>query len=109
VYFLLREDLARLGISGFSCPVNLSSGIHAALMATKACQRVNLFGFSYSAQVLRSRPGHMNRGHTMHSAHSWDFDVLLIRLLHLARAANICTADDPSIPTKQLRSATTPR
>jgi len=108
VYFQLREDLAMLGISGFSCPVNLSSGIHAVLMATKACQRTNLFGFSYSQMVLRSRPGHMNKGHTMHKAHAWEFDVLVIRLLHLAGHAHICTGDDPSLDIKDLRAGTTP-
>jgi hypothetical protein len=108
VYFQLRKDLAALGIRGFSCPVNLSSGIHAALLATKSCQRTNLFGFSYSQSVLQSRPGHIHKAHTMHNAHAWEFDVLVIRLLHLAGLANICTADDPSLSVDELRAGKAP-
>mmetsp|Transcript_2696 Transcript_2696/g.7633 ORF Transcript_2696/g.7633 Transcript_2696/m.7633 type:complete len:670 (+) Transcript_2696:228-2237(+) len=103
VYFQLRSDLGRLGLGGYSCPENLSSGIHSILLATQVCQQTNLFGFSYSADVLRTRPGHMDKGHTMHSAHSWDFDVLLVRLLQLAGHLTVCTADDPSIDLKSLR------
>ena len=109
VYFLLRQDLAELGLGGFSCPENLSSGIHSAFLATQVCDRVNLFGFSYSSDVLRTRPGHMDKHHTMHSAHSWEFDVLVIRLLHLAGDVNICTADDPSLDLKALRKGLTDR
>ena len=109
VYFLLRQDLAELGLGGFTCPENLSSGIHSAFLATQVCDRTNLFGFSYSSEVLRTRPGHMDKHHTMHSAHSWEFDVLVIRLLHLAGDVNICTADDPSLDLKSLRKGLTDR
>jgi hypothetical protein len=104
VYFLLRQNLVELGLGEFPCPESLSSGIHSAFLATQVCQRTNLFGFSYSSEVLRTRPGHMDKHHTMHTAHSWELDVLVIRLLHLAGDLSVCSADDPSLDLKTLRS-----
>lgn len=106
VYFRIRQDLAELGLT-FPCPRNLSSGIHSLIIATQICRRVNMFGFTYSTDVLKTRPGHMDKPHTMHDAHSWENDVMLIRLLHLAGLINICTADDPSMDLQTIRSGET--
>uniref|UniRef100_A0A061SDR3 Beta-galactoside alpha--sialyltransferase 1 n=1 Tax=Tetraselmis sp. GSL018 TaxID=582737 RepID=A0A061SDR3_9CHLO len=104
VYFKLRSDIAGLGLHNFSCPDNISSGIHSLLMSLQVCKSVNLFGFSYSQEVLRTRPGHMDETHSMYAGHSWALDATMIRLLHLSGLVNVCTADDPSIDLKDLRS-----
>eukprot|EP00898_Chlorokybus_atmophyticus_P006674 jgi/Chlat1/7007/Chrsp56S06687 len=79
-YFQLREDLMSLGYKKrFSCPENLSGGIHALFMALQTCQQVNLFGYSYSAQVMKDRPG------------------------HIARRISICTRDVPGKAIRELR------
>ena len=54
-YFKSRSDLHRLGYKGFQCPTNVNSGIHAMYMAMQMCERVNLFGFSYSMDMLNKR------------------------------------------------------
>eukprot|EP00958_Prasinococcus_capsulatus_P007214 scaffold668_cov385-Prasinococcus_capsulatus_cf.AAC.19 len=83
VYFLLRLDLALIGFGNFGCPDTLSSGMHAILIASKACDHVNLFGFSYMPQQLKKRNGHLGQKKTFYAGHSWEFDFLVIRLLHL--------------------------
>lgn len=40
VYFLIRQDLYRLGLGKYSCPRNINSGVKAILMATHLCTSV---------------------------------------------------------------------
>ena len=106
-YFEARKDVMQI-LSPFgwqrpSCPDQMSSGVQAILTALKLCGRVNLFGFSYSRRVLANRPGHSDGPHSMHTAHSWDFDVVLVRLLKLMGLIDVCTADDPTVTTKELQ------
>ena len=96
--------LAPFGWQRPSCPEQMSSGVQAILSALKLCGRVNLFGFSYSSSVLKNRPGHSDGPHSMHNAHSWAFDVVLVRLLKLMELADVCTADDPEVTTKELQA-----
>ena len=104
-YFQLRRDAKRLGFGSridFECPENLSSGVHALLLSQLLCEEVNTFGLSYSPDMLRTRPGHLDSKHTMHKAHSWGFDFLLVRLLHLSGNLHVCTADDPALAKEDL-------
>jgi len=105
VYFTARRDMYRLGIKGFNCPKSISSGIHAAIAAVPMCRgTVDLFGFTYSAETMKSRSGHAGGNHKMFSGHSWKFDYTFMRLLHLAGKAKVCTMDDPSLSTSALFS-----
>jgi len=56
VYFRLRLDMGLLGFGNFGCPDTLSSGMHAMLIASKVCQDVNMFGFSYMPQQVSLEP-----------------------------------------------------
>jgi hypothetical protein len=89
-YFKSRSDLHRLGYKGFQCPTNVNSGIHAMYMAMQMCERVNLFGFSYSMDMLNKRND--ARSPRMSRFHDWAFDTMLVRLLHLSGYVNVCTS-----------------
>mmetsp|Transcript_37894 Transcript_37894/g.119619 ORF Transcript_37894/g.119619 Transcript_37894/m.119619 type:complete len:111 (+) Transcript_37894:946-1278(+) len=103
VYLQTRLDVMRLTGRRWRCPDAITSGAKTALLAQKLCRTVDAFGFSYSQQLLRTRPGHMDDGQWgMSSAHAWDFEVMLIRLLHMAGRIDICTADVPGLGTDDL-------
>ena len=89
-YFKSRSDLHRLGYKGFQCPTNVNSGVHAIYMAMQMCERVNLFGFSYSMDMLNKRND--ARSPRMSRFHDWAFDTMLVRLLHLSGYVNVCTS-----------------
>uniref|UniRef100_A0A061R9U1 Beta-galactoside alpha--sialyltransferase 1 n=1 Tax=Tetraselmis sp. GSL018 TaxID=582737 RepID=A0A061R9U1_9CHLO len=90
-YSELRRNFFSLGLGPFPCYAALSSGIHGVLLALRLCERVNLFGFSlYNGSV--SNPVHFRPISEQPSqAHSWSFDVLLLRLLHFSGKVNACT------------------
>jgi hypothetical protein len=89
-YFKARTDLHRLGYKGFQCPTNVNSGVHAMYMAMQMCERVNLFGFSYSMDMLNKRSD--ARSPRMSRFHDWAFDTMLVHLLHLSGYVNVCTS-----------------
>ena len=66
---------------------------------------MNIFGFSYSIPQLKTRAGHATQPHRQFGGHSWSYDAALLRLLALVYNEDvaICTADDSTIPTGQLR------
>jgi len=90
VYFQLRQDLRSLGFGPFDCPSNLNTGMHAILMATHLCQQVGTFGISHTVEGSQGRFSSDN--HTTSRFHSWDFDSLLVRLLHYASKIDVCNA-----------------
>lgn len=59
-------------------------------MAMQMCERVNLFGFSYSMDMLNKRND--ARSPRMSRFHDWAFDTMLVRLLHLSGYVNVCTS-----------------
>lgn len=87
-YFAVRKDLQRLGIGG-GCPTNLNSGLHAVFFALQTCETVNIFGFSYTPQMLSSRGDAISPRQSPH--HDWATDTYVLRLLHLAGFVNMCT------------------
>jgi|AntAceMinimDraft_5_1070358.scaffolds.fasta_scaffold08425_2 hypothetical protein len=89
-YFKMRQDIHRLGFNGFQCPTNVNSGVHATFMAMQMCERVNLFGFSYSMDMLNKRND--ARSPRISRFHDWAFDTILLRLLHLGGFVNLCTS-----------------
>jgi hypothetical protein len=98
VYVQLGRDLTDLGLGPFKCPTSLTSGIHSVVVAQHTCAGpVDVFGFSYSPEQARQgrarRPG-ARRGRAIgYSGHTWDLDVLVYRLMHLAGFVNICATD----------------
>jgi len=92
VYFLLRQDLYRLGLGKYSCPRNINSGVKAILMATHLCSSIDVYGISYTERSAKT--GHFgNAKHTPTRFHAWDFDATLLRLLHLTRIVTVCTSE----------------
>ena len=89
-YFKIRQDIHRLGFRGFQCPTNVNSGVHATFMAMQMCERVNLFGFSYSMDMLNKRND--ARSPRMSRFHDWAFDTIFLRMLHLGGFINLCTS-----------------
>ena len=89
-YFKIRQDIPRLGFRGFNCPTNVNSGVHATFMALQMCERVNLFGFSYSMDMLNKRND--ARSPRMSRFHDWAFDTIFLRVLHLGGFINLCTS-----------------
>lgn len=102
-YFAMKRDLESLGLGPFMCPTSVSSGMHAAIGAVPACKQVHLFGYSYYDAMLVTRPGHSSGAQNMYPGHSWQLDFTILRLMHLAGVASICSSDDPSVPFATLR------
>ena len=94
VYFSLRKSILSMGVPGrsqvFACPKGLPSGLHALFLAMLQCDTVDLFGFSYTDEMLSSRADKISP--RLAPTHAWDFDILLIRLLFLAGKVRLCTA-----------------
>jgi hypothetical protein len=92
-YFAIRADLYRTGIASpakpLQCPVNLSSGVHALWLALQMCERINIFGFSWSLSMLGQRTDGSSLRVT--GSHSWDFDTMVLKIMALAGKINICT------------------
>ena len=82
--------------------------MHAILGALALCRQVHLYGYSYYDEMLKTRPGHVNGPQEMYAGHSWHLDMAVIRLLHLAGRAAVCTADDPTVPWDVLRARGSP-
>ena len=89
VYFQFRAELTRIGCGSFSCPSNISSGIHGILLALQVCENVNVFGFSLDVESLITRGDSVTQ--RINPAHSWSFDTLLLRYLAMSRMVDICT------------------
>lgn len=114
--FSLMRDTIRLGMapkrgpgSGWGYPTfaSLSSGMHALLMATQMCDRVNVFGFSLAATsaavpgaVAATADGVPRRyyGAVADSEkpglwrnHAWQFEANALKLLALSGAVNVCS------------------
>jgi len=87
-YFQLRRDARQLGFGPFSCPSNLNTGLHAILLAQHLCQQVGTFGISHTVGASLGRFSADN--HTISKFHAWDFDALLIRMLHFAGRLDVC-------------------
>jgi len=92
VYFTLRKDMRRLGLGPFGCPRNVNSGMHMLLLTQHLCGKVGLFGISHTS-ALATRPGaHLgDPSHIASRFHDWDFDTLVVRLLHLSNRLSVCT------------------
>eukprot|EP00192_Tetraselmis_astigmatica_P006368 CAMPEP_0117650890 /NCGR_PEP_ID=MMETSP0804-20121206/1785_1 /TAXON_ID=1074897 /ORGANISM="Tetraselmis astigmatica, Strain CCMP880" /LENGTH=447 /DNA_ID=CAMNT_0005456801 /DNA_START=177 /DNA_END=1520 /DNA_ORIENTATION=+ len=88
VYFQLRRDLRELGFGPFGCPSNLNTGLHAILMTQHLCEQIGTFGISHTLGAMHGRFSADN--HTISRFHAWDFDSLLIRLLHFASKIDVC-------------------
>ena len=89
-YFALRRELLRLKVfNSLYCPMNMPSGLHTLLMAIKMCKRVNLFGFSYSIDMLQSRSD--GPSPRVSAGHAWDADTSILAMLALAGHINLCT------------------
>lgn len=87
-YFALRKDLRRLGMPPFGCPSNLNSGLHGLFVATSICDRVSLFGFSYTTSMIAARLDAVSP--RLSRFHDWSADTVVLRLLALAGAIDIC-------------------
>ncbi|KAK3277583.1 hypothetical protein CYMTET_14418 [Cymbomonas tetramitiformis] len=85
-YMSIRADFDLLGLGPFKCPTSLSSGIHATLLSLRMCSSTNLFGFTYTSETL-------DGGNVGYKGHAWNFDIMLLRLLHLAGDIQICTGE----------------
>lgn len=103
-YFAVKHDLETLGLGPFHCPTSVSSGMHAVYMALAMCKRVSLFGYSYYDEMMTTRAGHNNGPQAFFSGHSWALDLAMVRLLHIAGHAHVCTGDDPSLDLMTLRN-----
>lgn len=68
----------------------MNSGVHAVFMAMQMCERVNLYGFSYSMDMLNKRTD--ARSPRMSRFHDWAFDTIFLRVLHLGGFINLCTS-----------------
>ena len=90
-YSAIRRDLYGLGFPDFGCYQALSSGVHAALLATRVCKQISMFGFTMDAADF-NRTAHYRPIDERHSrAHNWSFDVVLLRLLHILGAVSLCS------------------
>eukprot|EP00241_Pyramimonas_parkeae_P006157 CAMPEP_0114231876 /NCGR_PEP_ID=MMETSP0058-20121206/4296_1 /TAXON_ID=36894 /ORGANISM="Pyramimonas parkeae, CCMP726" /LENGTH=392 /DNA_ID=CAMNT_0001343291 /DNA_START=257 /DNA_END=1435 /DNA_ORIENTATION=+ len=107
VYFSIMADLEHIGVSSFNCAEinSLPSGTHAVFMAAMACEKVDLYGVSYTKDQVFNRAAHVQYTWTPYLHHGWDFDGYLFRLLHLAGKASICTRDDKSVSTEELMNS----
>lgn len=59
VYFSIMADLEHIGVSSFNCAEinSLPSGTHAVFMAAMACEKVDLYGVSYTKDQARGSTG----------------------------------------------------
>lgn len=105
-YFALMTDVVRLGLAprvgggtgwGFQPPRALSTGMHAALLATQLCEEVNLFGFSGAGgpgePPAPGRPDRYYEGGVPGEA-DWGrraFEARALQMLHLSSHAALCT------------------
>lgn len=81
--------MTRLGLGKFGCPTNLNSGIHAIFLAFQMCEHINLFGFSFNMKMLNERSDSISP--RMSRFHDWQFDTLMLRILHYSGKINLCT------------------
>lgn len=61
VYMTIMADLEHLGLGPFECAnINsMPSGTHALFMAARTCAQINLFGMSYTGDLVFQRSGHV--------------------------------------------------
>jgi hypothetical protein len=61
VYMTIMADLEHLGLGPFECAnINsMPSGTHALFMAARTCAQINLFGMSYTGDLVFERSGHV--------------------------------------------------
>uniref|UniRef100_A0A061SLU3 Uncharacterized protein n=3 Tax=Tetraselmis sp. GSL018 TaxID=582737 RepID=A0A061SLU3_9CHLO len=86
VYGRLRSDLRGLGLGPLTCPRYMSGNLHALLLAMQTCRTVNTFGISISG---KSRAA--SAASTPLAAFSHDAESMLMRLLWMAGALDVCT------------------
>mmetsp|Transcript_32800 Transcript_32800/g.45552 ORF Transcript_32800/g.45552 Transcript_32800/m.45552 type:complete len:412 (-) Transcript_32800:48-1283(-) len=107
VYFSIMADLEQLGLGPFACEINsLPSGTHALFMSAMACEKVNVFGVSYTGKAVFARSAHVQYKWAPYEHHNWEWDGFLLRVLHLANRLTICTRDDPDMSTDDMLKST---
>ena len=91
-YSALRHDMYSLGLGPFPCYAALSSGMHGIFTAMQLCESINVMGFSLELGAVH-HPVHFRPISEQPSgAHSWAFDTLLLRALHLTGYLQICSS-----------------
>jgi len=91
-YSAIRRDMYRLGLGPFPCYAALSSGVHGILAAMQLCDSVSVMGFSLDLGAVH-QPVHFRPiSEQPSAAHSWAFDTLLLRALHLTGHVQVCSS-----------------
>lgn len=97
VYFELMADMEMLGITGLhghALPCELSAlptGTHAVFMAAISCETVHMFGFVHQEGAAQSVAQEAAYDWEANERRNWEFDRLVLRLLHLAGQAYLCS------------------
>eukprot|EP00899_Mesostigma_viride_P027079 jgi/Mesvir1/7556/Mv19298-RA.1 len=88
IFSQLRKDLTRIGLGPFGCYQTMSSGMHGLFLSLIFCTTVDVYGFSlapdgsFADSFARKAPS---------EGISWEFEALVVKLLHFAGGINVCT------------------